>query len=78
MTINEQLERQDAPTLRVLRGSYESRVWLAEVLRHACMHALNAIPERPESGRAQYVVGYLLAQAQLSEREADALLQSVS
>jgi hypothetical protein len=78
MTIDEQLERQDAPTLRVLPGSYESRIWLAEVLRHACMHALDAIPERPASGRAQYVLGYLLAEAQLSEREAEALLQSVS
>ena len=64
------------PTDTIPIGSYEAREWLAEVLRRAvdCAEAIPAMHRHEPGGLAPYVLGYLIAAAQLTEAEQDQLM----
>ena len=52
--------------------------WLAETLRCAHNNACDEVPTREKRYRAAYIVGYLAAEAELSDAEVNALLESVT
>jgi len=59
-------------------GTREVREWLAELLRYAIHEAERSTLARPPQGRCEFVVGYLLGAAQLSEAEQDELFNRCS
>jgi len=58
-------------------GTREVREWLAELLRYAIHEAERSRVRRPRH-RCEFVVGYLLGAAQLSEAEQDELFNRCS
>lgn len=56
----------------------DKREWLAKLFRDAVAAAEKDIPDRPQQGRAAFVVGWVLGHARMSESEQDQVMEVVS